>query len=128
MNCDKRKLRNDILLVAILLAVVSAAGLAFFFLRGEGNTVEVTVDGQPFGTYSLGRDARVPIVTERGSNTLVIRDGRAFVEEASCPDGICAAHRPIKRNGESIVCLPNRVVVTVRSTHSTQSDAPDVIS
>jgi len=125
MNCDKRKIRNDILLVAILLAVISAAGLVFFFLRGEGDTVEVTVDGQPFGTYSLERDVRVAIVTERGSNTLVIRDGRAWVEEASCPDGICAAHRPIKRSGESIVCLPNKVVVTVRSAGA---ESPDVIS
>ena len=125
MNCDKRKIRNDILLVAILLAVVCASGLAFFLLRGEGNTVEITVDGQPFGTYSLGQDAFVPIVTERGTNTLVIRDGRAWVEEASCPDGICAAHRPIARDGESIVCLPNRVVITVRASGA---DSHDVIS
>ena len=125
MSRDKKKIRNDILLVAILLAVVSAAGLAFGLLRAEGDIVEVTVDGQPFGMYSLGQDARVPIVTERGANTLVIRDGQAWVEEASCPDGICASHRPIARDRESIVCLPNRVVVTVRVT---STDSPDMIS
>ena len=125
MNCDKKKIRNDILLVVVLLVVVCVAGLAFWLLRTDGDTVTVTVDGQSFGTYSLGQDIRVPIVTERGSNTLVIRESRAWVEEASCPDGICAAHRPISRDGESIVCLPNRVVVTVRSAGA---ESPDVIS
>lgn len=125
MNCDKRKLRNDILLVVGLLTVVCAAGLTFFLLRGEGNTVEVVVNGQPFDTYPLGQDARVPIVTEYGSNTLVIQDGRAWMESASCPDGICVAHRSIFRDGETIVCLPNRVTLTVRSTGE---NSPDVIS
>ena len=41
MNCDKRKIRNDILLVAILLAVVLAAGLAFRFLRARAKASRI---------------------------------------------------------------------------------------
>ena len=119
--------RNDILLVAILLVVVTVAGLAFFLTHGEGDTVFVTVNGQSFGEYSLLKDTRVEIVTEYGSNTLVIRDGKAFVEAASCPDGICAAHRPISRNSETIACKPNRVAIVVRTTGADASDV-DVIS
>ena len=59
-----------------------------------------------------------------GHNRLVIKDGKAWVEEASCPDGICAAHKPIHREGESIVCLPNKVVVTVVTAEG--GDNPDV--
>ena len=127
MNCDKRKIRNDILLVVVLLALVMVSGLVFFLTHGEGDTVFVTVNGQPFGEYSLLRDTRVEIVTEYGSNTLVIRDGKAFVEAASCPDGICAAHRPISRNSETIACKPNRVAIVVRTTGADPSDV-DVIS
>ena len=58
-------------------------------------------------------------------NRLVICDGKAYMETATCPDGICVAHRPIFRNGESIVCLPNRVVITV--TTATKTDTPDVV-
>ena len=57
-------------------------------------------------------------------NRLVIKDGKASVESATCPDGICASHNPIHRKGESIVCLPNRVVITAHSVDSTQ---PDII-
>jgi hypothetical protein len=35
------------------------------------------------------------------------------VEAADCPDKLCVSHREIFREGESIVCLPHRVVVTV---------------
>ena len=48
-------------------------------------------------------------------NTLVIKDGEASMTEADCPDGICVAHRPIKNTGESIVCLPHKIVVEIQS-------------
>ncbi len=123
-----RKFRNDVIFIAALLLIVALAGLAIYFLRGEGNTVTVTVDGKAFGTYSLAEDRTVEIRTgENGEelNLLIIRKGEAFVETATCPDGICAAHKPISRDGESIVCLPHKVVVTV-----TQADGegPDIVA
>lgn len=124
---DGRRRRNDWIFILSLLLVVSLAGLALFFLRGEGDTVIVTVEGEIYGTYPLDRDITVEIRTgyeER--NVLVIREGKARVEEATCPDGICAAHKPISREGESIVCLPHRVVITVHAENGDQE--PDIIA
>ena len=125
-NNAKRLLRNDVIFIVALLAVVAVAGACLYFLRGEGNTVTVSVDGTVIAAYPLNTDRVEDIRTEDGGhNRLVIRDGKAWVEEASCPDGICAAHKPIHREGESIVCLPNRVVVTV--TTADGDDAPDIV-
>ena len=121
----KRTLRNDVILIVSLLAVIAIAAACLFLLRGEGDRVEVTVDGKLFGSYSLQTDQRIEIPSEHGFNLLVIEGGAARVEEASCPDGICAAHRPIKRDGESIICLPNKVVVSV---YRTDDARPDIIS
>lgn len=121
---NKRKLRNDLMLIAVLLTVSVLAGLCLWLIRGEGDTVTVTVDGDTYGVYSLAEEREVEITTPHGRNLLVIRDGRAQVTEADCPDGICANHRPIHRSGESIVCLPHKVVVTVTATHR---DTPDVV-
>lgn len=124
---DGRIFRNDLIFILSLLAAVSLLGLAFFLLRGEGDTVTVTVDGESFGTYPLSEDRTVEILTgewEVQRNLLIIRDGKAYMAEASCPDGICTAHRPISRRGESIVCLPHRVVVTVRTAKD--APAPDI--
>ena len=51
--------------------------------------------------------------TDGATNTVRIRGGRVSVCAASCPDGLCVRHRAVSRAGESIICLPNRVVVTV---------------
>ena len=123
-----RKFRNDLIFIAAILAVVALGAAALFFLRGEGSTVQVEVDGTVIGTYPLSVDREVEIVTgENGEerNLLVIKDGKATVTTATCPDGICAAHRPISREGESIICLPHKVVVTVIGG---SGEEPDVIA
>ena len=122
----KRLRRNDVIFIAALLAVVAIAGACLYFFRGEGDTVTVSVDGKVIATYPLAVDRTEDILTgENGLNRLVIRDGKAWVETASCPDGICAAHKPIHREGESIVCLPNKVVVTVQTADT--ADQPDIV-
>ena len=123
-----RKFRNDVIFIVALLLIVMLAGLAIYVLRGEGNAVTVTVDGKPLATYSLSEDRTVEILTGEDNgelNLLIIKDGKAYVETATCPDGICAAHKPISRDGESIVCLPHKVVITV-----TQADGegPDIVA
>ena len=124
MADTKRKRRNDLIFIAVLMAMVMALGAGFYFLRGAGDTVTVTVDGNLYGTYPLSADTTVEITTDGGYNRLVVRDGQAVMETADCPDGICAAHRPISRMGESIVCLPHKVVVTVVTNNT---DAPDIV-
>ena len=122
----KRKMKNDIIFVSALFSVILVAVLGMLLFRTSGNTVTVTIDGKMFGEYSLGRSRSIEIKSELGSNLLVIKDGKAYVESASCPDGICANHRPISYDGESIICLPNKVVIVIDNKQDT--DAPDIIS
>lgn len=115
---EGKKLRNDLIFIGVLLTALVLIGLAFFLLRAEGDRVVVTVNGEEFGVYALSEETVVDIRTgENGEqlNRLVVRNGEAVVETATCPDGICAAHKPISRDGESIVCLPHKVVVTVET-------------
>ena len=125
----KRKLKNDVILIGTLLVVLVLVGLALWLLRGEGDVVVVEADGKTYGTYALNIDRTVEIRTGEGGkelNLLVIKDGKAHVETATCPDGICAAHRPIFRQGESIICLPHKVVITVIKAELSD-DAPDIV-
>ena len=122
---QRRKIKNDILLIAVVILIVSVAGIGWFLYRSEGDTVTVTVDGRLWGEYPLGRDTVVEIGSEGRFNVLVIENGCAYVRSASCPDGICSAHRPIKHDGESIICLPNKVIITVRTA---ANEHPDVIA
>lgn len=119
------KKRNDLILITALVLIVLSALLVLFLLREEGGTVRITKDGELWGEYSLSEDRTVEIVGEDGYNRLIIEDGEAYMEYASCPDGICVSHRPVKFDGESIICLPNRVVVEI---YSAGENAPNIIS
>lgn len=98
------------------------------FFRTPGNMVSVSIDGAEYGVYSLSQDITEDIYSgenNQNHNRLIISDGKAYMETATCPDGICVSHKPVFRDGESIVCLPNRVVITVITEDNT--DNPDII-
>lgn len=89
---------------------------AVLLLRSPGGTVQVRVAGAVTAGYPLDVDASYTITgVNGGTNLLVIEDGAARIEEASCPDGVCVHTGRIRRNGQSIVCLPNQVVVEIVS-------------
>lgn len=108
-----KKHRNDILLILLVLAVAAALLIYRAASRENGSSIEVTVDGVLLMTLPLDRDASVVIGEGDHTNTLVIRGGEASVTAASCPDHVCVKRGAIRFDGETIVCLPNRLVVTV---------------
>ena len=123
---NKFHLRNDIFLIIALLFIALVGMVYLFVFREAGEVVEVSVDGEFYGRYSLSQNITVDIPSEDGSNRLVISEGKAMMESATCPDGICVSHRPVFRSKESIVCLPNRVVVTV--VNDNDANAPDIVA
>ena len=122
---SRQRTKNDVRLIFALLLLLAAATLALLLFRTEGDSVTVTVDGKLWGEFSLLEDRVVEIKNGDDYNRLIIRDGKAYMEYASCPDGICAAHRPVSYGGESIICLPNKVVIEV---HTADNDRPDIIA
>lgn len=56
---------------------------------------------------------RIEIPGKVGKCILVISDGKADMESADCPNQICVHHGAISHTGETIVCLPNRVVIEI---------------
>lgn len=121
-----RNYRNDIIFILCILLVAAIGMLYLFVFRSQGDAVKVMVDGEVYGTYLLSQNITKDIRTgDNGEhlNRLVIKDGKAYMETATCPDGICVDHAPIFRDGESIVCLPQRVVVTV----VTNKDNVDIV-
>lgn len=110
---SKKKIKNDLLLAAALFAAAALAFLIFYFTRSEGNTVSIIINGVKTEGYSLQQNIEKEIICENGKNILVIENGEAYMKSADCPDKICVSHRPIKHNGETIVCLPHRLVIEV---------------
>ncbi len=108
------KKTDIILLVAIVLVAAIALTVTYLVLDGSGDTVVVTVDGEEYARLPLNKDTELTITSDNGTNVLVIKDGKAFISEASCPDKICVKTGNADEI-KSIVCLPNKVTVRVES-------------
>ena len=106
--------RNDILLAAVLLLLGGALALFLWFTRQAGGTVSVRIDGKTVMELPLDEDRSLVLGEGEHTNTLVIAGGKAQVVEASCPDRICVGQGAVQYAGESIVCLPHKLVVTVQ--------------
>lgn len=114
--------KKDILLIVVILAVAGLAFLLHEVIGAKGaNCVTVKVNGMLEGVYSLAQDQEIEI--NGGSNILVIKNGKADMIEADCPDKLCVKQKAVSKNHESIICLPNKVIVEVDSSENSDFDA-----
>ena len=105
----------DLLLVALVLLIALSLYLVFILAGEEGEWVVIRSGSEEISRHPLSEDAQFTVGDESGTayNTVVISGGEVRVTEAGCPDKICKNHRPISKSGETIVCLPNKLVVAV---------------
>ncbi len=105
--------KNDLFLIAALLVLGGALALFLLLTRQGGGTVRVQVDGETVMELPLHQDAELVLGEDGHTNTLVIENGTARVIEADCPDQVCVRQGAVQYAGESIVCLPHRLIVTI---------------
>lgn len=107
--------RADFILVGsvILLALLLLLGMKCF--SPQGQEAVVRVDGVEIMRLDMGEDQTVLV---NGTHTVVVKDGAVLVTSAPCRNQICAEHPAIARVGETIVCLPYTLTVTVEEVSS----------
>lgn len=127
MEQDNLKIRKtDLYLITglLLVAVTLFVGIRLY---GKMTTTEavavVTVDGKEYGRYPLGKNYTETIHLSDGNyNTFEVKDGYVSMTDASCPDQICVNHNRISKKNETIVCLPDKVVITVENGEEAEID------
>lgn len=107
--------KKDLLFIT---AILLAAGLAFLFFRPQPSEslsrAEISVDGKTAMELDLSEDQVLTVDGAGGGyNRIQVRDGAVSVLEASCPDKVCVHTGTVRYPGETIVCLPNRMIITV---------------
>ncbi len=110
----KSKVKNDIILIAAVVLIAAVSFALLMFSRTEGQTAVITVDGERYAELSLSGEDSVRVESAGGYNVVAVSDGKVSVTAASCPDLICKHHRAISQSGETIVCLPNKMVVEIK--------------
>ena len=109
----------DFYLVAVLL-IITAGLLAWiqFGVKKQGETVVIKVDGNVVKQLALKNDTEFDVSGyQGGTNHIVIQDNAVYMSDADCPDKLCVHTGTIHKTGETIVCLPHRVVVELSLIH-----------
>lgn len=119
---QKKYLRNDIILISSVILLCLAAIFIFNSIKKEGGRAVVIRNGKEVASYPLNVDREVRLENGKDYNILVIKDGYAYIKEASCPDKICVNNTKKKYNGETLVCLPNKTTVKIVSNENPETD------
>ena len=106
------KKKEFIILATVMACALLAMAVLHYGRNNKGAYVEVVVDNEVIEQYSLMKDGVYEITGHNGGeNVLHIEDGCAYISEATCPDKLCVEQKEISKEGEMLVCLPNRVIV-----------------
>nr|WP_294576431.1 NusG domain II-containing protein [uncultured Anaerostipes sp.] len=107
--------KKDVILIVVILLIAAAGMGAIRLTQQNGAQVIVTVDGEEVYRTSLKEDQVYEIPVKDGENVMEIQDGEVTMRKADCPDQICKNHKPIRKSGETIVCLPHKAVIEISS-------------
>lgn len=114
--------KRDFILAAVILVIAAAFYVTLNAGKKAGDEAVVMVAGEEVKVLPLNQNITYDIPVKDGHNRLVIQDGYADMTEADCRDGICVKHKKIHNNNETIVCLPHKVVVEIRSNDHSELD------
>ena len=118
--------KKDLILICSVLVLAAAFWLVpravGFFGNSKEQKFRITVSGEEYGTYSLEEDQ---VIKVGDTNVCEIKDKKVSMISADCPIKLCIHQRPIQLQGETIVCLPNKVVLEITGTKQTDQEALD---
>ena len=104
----------DILVVLAVVALAAASALTVWPGRDSGSlTAVVTADGEELDRFAPADLAAGPRTYTHNGYTLTVtaEDGGLRVSEADCPTQDSVHTGAISRSGQSIVCLPARIII-----------------
>lgn len=105
--------KADIVLFIILIALGIAVTVMSLTGAEDGSVVQISVDGKTYGVYSLNKDQTIEIKQDKSINKITIKDGHVQMSDSTCKNQICVKTGEISNTSQSIVCLPNKVMVEI---------------
>lgn len=106
--------KHDIILIIVIVIILLPVAILLINLE-DGRKALVKSGGKVIDTLSLEIDGTYTYKNDYGYNIVEIKDGKVRVIEADCPNKDCVNKGYIKRNNESVICLPHKFEVTIKS-------------
>ena len=115
----------DLLVICLIIAFSTGFilhthfGLAWESADATG--VFIYHDGVLVRHLDLNKDQDLELID--GRMVLTIKEHAVRVKKSDCPHQLCVRAGRIKHSGESIVCVPNRTLIEIKSNRDQTVDA-----
>ena len=96
-----------------MLLLLSLSGIFFLKIVPQGHTVIIKMNNKPVYLLPLDKDRIVSVDGPLGKSTVEIKNNRVRIVDSPCPNRLCVHQGWIEKG--IIVCLPNRVTVSIDS-------------
>lgn len=118
----------DIIVIVLLICVSFIPELIFGVIMNrnyKGTYVEITLEGKLYKKVPLSEhrgEEEFNVKTKYGYNVVKIKDQSVAIIDADCRDKICERPGFISKPGQSLVCLPHKLMVEVKSYDNKTED------
>lgn len=110
--------KADIILAVILIILGLIVSYTFASDNDTGSMVSITADGELYAYYPLNEDRDIKVSQNDNINKITIKDGQVSMAFSDCANQDCVLHHAISKTAETIVCLPNKVIVEIEGGDS----------
>ncbi len=129
--------RWDIIII-VLLVLISFLPFAIFSYQQTGLAKEgselvaiITVDNEVIKEINLtgheGTDIHEIVLDDGDYNTIEVKNEQIRVKAANCPDQVDVLTGFVSKPGQTIICLPHRLVVEIQ-TKSGETEEDIIVS
>lgn len=120
--------KMDIVIIAVLLIISFTPHLIFFKTSQKGsknNYAIIKVDGKIHKKIDLSnvkKSEKVNLNLPNGKNTLLIKNNSIQMKSANCNDALCVKQGNISKVGQTIICLPHKLIIEIKGDELDSKD------
>lgn len=116
-----------VIIIALILVSLLSSGIILYssaHTKYQSQYIEIQVDGEFYKKipFNSSTEETIDLKTKLGENIIRISKGYVQILDADCPDKVCVKDGSISKPGQSLVCLPNRVVVEIKGDKNVEVD------
>ena len=120
--------KMDIVIIAVLLIISFTPHLIFFKTSqksSKNNYAIIKVDGKIHKKIDLSNvknNEKVNLNLPNGKNTLLIKNNSIQMDSANCNDALCVKQGNISKVGQTIICLPHKLIIEIKGDELDSKD------
>ncbi|WP_347996482.1 NusG domain II-containing protein [Eubacterium sp. CAG:156] len=115
--------KYDIIAIICVAVIVIISYIMVNLLRNdEADTVVIYVDGKIEKKLDLNKNQEYRVNVDNGYNIIRIKDKKAKIKESDCSNQTCVNMGTISKDGQTLICLPHKVEVTIVSDDKSEVD------